>query len=405
MPTFKIILYKSKTLFDGTHPVMLQVINKRRIFKISLGYKCSRTEWDEAKNRFKSKYQGYKKKNSILLNVEQKADDIIDTIEKQGKDLTPALFKQLFNNEQKDVSVFEFFKERIQELDERDKVGNKRVYTDTKNAVKNFWKGNKTLMFSDVDYQFLQKFETYLHQRGCSGGGISIYMRTLRALINEAIKRGIMDKDFYPFHSPLNRNGYSIAHLKSKASPKALSLADMDKFKNFSTEKYPELKEAHLFFLFSYYARGMNFKDMVSLKQADIYNDRINYTRRKTGRFMSIKLSEKLQTIINEFLTPDQEYVFPILSDFHQTEKQKENRIKKALKKLNQQLKQIGELCEIKVPITSYVARHTFATTLKSKKADISLISESMGHVDVATTKAYLKRFENSEIDELDELL
>ena len=95
-------------------------------------------------------------------------------------------------------------------------------------------------------------------------------MRTLRAAINEGIRRDYMDKDFYPFSTAQNRNGYSISHLKSKASPRALSTEDMEKIKNFPSDENPHLKQSFHFFLFSYYLRGINFKDLALLKWTDI---------------------------------------------------------------------------------------------------------------------------------------
>ncbi len=119
-----------------------------------------------------------------------------------------------------------------------------------------------------------------------------------------------------------------------------------------------------------------------------------------------MRISESLDQILNLFkASKTNEYVFPILSDFHQIVTQKKNRIKKCLKQYNKCLKQIGHLCEIEAHITSYVARHTYATTLKRKNANIALISEAMGHSDINTTKAYLMKVENEALDSLDELL
>jgi integrase len=170
-------------------------------------------------------------------------------------------------------------------------------------------------------------------------------------------------------------------------------------------QDHPELNQSHRLFLFSYYARGMNFKDMAMLKWKDIYNGRINYTREKTGKFFTMRVSENLQAIISEFKDEKSEFVFPILNDLHQSPEQIKNRVKKQLKKFNNDLKEIADILGIDAKITSYVARHTFATTLKKNNASISKISEALGHADVNVTNAYLKRFEDDELDELDILL
>lgn len=406
MATFKILQYKQKVLKDGTHPIVLQVVHKSKPFKISLGFSCTLNQWDYDKGRFKKSLTGHTRKNRLLRDTESKADEILDKIQQLKKPFTPELFRQLFTGTNSNISVFDFFNQRIADLAKKGKAGNKNIYTDTRNAVKRFWKSKKTLMFPDIDYKFLTKFETFLFETGCSGGGVSFYMRTLRATINEAIRQGYLDKDLYPFATSQNKNGYSLSHLKSKASPRALSIADMEKFKSFPSKEYPHLEDSYQLFLFSYFARGMNFKDMALLKWTDLYNDRISYTREKTGRFMSIRISENIQSILDYFKDQQEvDYVFPILSDFHQTEEQVKNRVKKCLKKLNKDLKEIASLCGIEVVITSYVARHTWATTLKYKNADIGLISEGLGHNHIETTKHYLKKFEDAQLDGLDELL
>lgn len=405
MPTTKIVLYKQKTLADGTHPIMLQLTNNRKSFRISLGYKCTNEEWDFEKGKFKRTFYGYKNKNRVLKQMETKAEDVLDKIKLSGKPFTPQSFREEFTGVNKSITVFEFFEELFDDFDKKGKAGNKIVYKDTRNALKRFWKSNKTLMFADIDYKFLKKWEAFLIDGGCSGGGAAVYMRTLRATINEAIRRGYIEKEFYPFSTVQNKNGYSINHLKSKASPRALSIEDMDKLKNFPTENYPQLKQSLNYFLFSYFARGMNFKDMAMLKWSNIYNGRINYTREKTNKFLTIKISDNMQHILNKYPKEENNYIFPILSDFHKTPEQIKNRVKKCLKKYNVDLKEMASINGIQSKITSYVARHTFATTLKYKNTNIALISESLGHNNIATTSAYLKKFDNTELDNLEELL
>lgn len=405
MATAKIVLYKSKKLKDGAHPIVLQVVENSKPYKISLGYSAFPDEWDAHKGRYKKNRGGFKLKNEILREKEQLAEKILDTINLQNKPFTPTFFKSLFIGEKKTATVFEFFDRLIEDFKAKGKIGNRNTYRDCKNALARFTKRNKSLRFSDIDYQFLKRFETHLFGRGCSGGGISVYMRTLRAAINEAIRQGMMDRELYPFNSNFNKNGYSIAHLKSKASPRALSIEDMDKFKNFPAHEHPELKLSHKLFLFSYYARGMNFKDMALLKWKNIYNGRINYTREKTGKFITLRVSDSLQAILDEFKSTESEYVFPLLNQFHQSPEQIKNRVKKRLKKFNADLKAIGKISGIDAKITSYVARHTFASTLKKNNAAISKISEALGHSDIKVTETYLKRFEDQELDKLDELL
>jgi site-specific recombinase XerD len=116
-------------------------------------------------------------------------------------------------------------------------------------------------------------------------------------------------------------------------------------------------------------------------------------------------VSQALADILDAFDCTDSPYLFPILSDRHATEKQQWDRIQKCLRKYNKDLKEVATAMGIQVPLTSYVARHTFATTLKRKGVDLAVISESMGHESVNTTRAYLKRFGSEVLDAADLLL
>lgn len=405
MATIKTILYKGKTAKNGMHPVILQIIHNRKTSRISLGYKALPQQWDDKGCKFKRNVENYQIKNRVLRQHEIKAERIIDDIALSGKAFTPKLFKDEFKSDNKTKSVFDTLTEIIVDLQTQGKINTANTYVSLENKLKKFNKGKTALMFPDIDYRYLKKFETYLAANGNNGGGQNYYFRTLRSVFNKAITLGYTEEKYYPFTTQRNKNGFSINRLKSSARPRALSLSDMEKLKGFDTVKNPHLEQSFFYFLFSYYARGMNFHDMAYLSPKQIFNGRLNYTRKKTGGQFTIPVSDNLAEILDHFQKEESLYVFPVLSDFHKTEQQKKDRIKKCLKKYNKDLKEIGTILKLEIELTSYVARHTYATTLKRKDVSLAKISEAMGHSDVLTTKAYLEQFENSEIDALDNLL
>lgn len=383
---------------------MLRVIYNRKPKYFGINIQCSPDQWEKSACRLNKHFKGHKERNRILHFLEEKALRIIDGFIKEDKPFTFNGFEKEFIHQSSSKLVFEFFEELMDRLNKTGKAGNHRAYKMTRNALKKFYSGID-LDFSDIDYVFLKKFESHLFQQGCTDGGVSFYMRTLRAAINEAIRCDYAAQESYPFSTQFNRNGYSISHLKSQAKPRPLSLIDMDKVKNFSFEKYPHLSKSVRYFLFSYYARGMNFIDMAKLKWSDIYNGRIEYLRAKTGKKLSIKISEPLEKILSCFKGGNDIYVFPVLTDFHKTAQQIKDRVRKCLKYYNKDLKQIASVLDIDIVLTSYVARHSYATTLKKKGIEIAVISEAMGHADVATTQAYLEKFSSDIVDNADLVL
>ena len=175
------------------------------------------------------------------------------------------------------------------------------------------------------------------------------------------------------------------------------------------TEDY-DLHEAQSYFIFSYLGQGINFYDMAKIKWSGIINDRVYYTRSKTSHIFNFGLNAVSKEIIEYFrpitFNTSDDYIFPILNkDVHQSSQQIKDRTKKVLKKINRLLKDIGEKAGIEMPLTTYVARHTYADTLRQSGTDIQIISQAMGHQDLATTRIYLRSFANEDIDKANENL
>ncbi|MGC4041204.1 MAG: site-specific integrase [Flavobacterium sp.] len=280
------------------------------------------------------------------------------------------------------------------------RTGNARAYLDTKNSFFKFCK-NQHLLFKEINVELLDKYETYLRVNNNSDGGIGVRMRAIRALFNDAVKKGIVNEKYYPFKI------YKVSKLKGRGFKKALTREEVKKIEDLDENLYPHLTEAKHLFVFSYYTRGMNFYDIMKLRWENVIDDKIIYIRSKTkGRFI-IKILPPVQEILDYYkdINPSTRFIFPILLKEGLTPTQIENRKAKKLKKFNGDLKKIAEALKIEKTITSYVARHSMATNLKQKNVSTDIISQSMGHQNLATTSAYLKDFEDNVIDDANEML
>ncbi len=176
---------------------------------------------------------------------------------------------------------------------------------------------------------------------------------------------------------------------------------------NFDESKHPELALSKRLFVFSYYARGMNFYDMMKLMWSNIEDNRITYKRSKTKHHFSIEILEPARQILNSYQEKmsETQYVFPLLLSANMSPIQIENRKAKTLKKYNRDLKEIGRILGIQKPITSYVARHSYATNLRQVGVSPDIISQSMGHKNVGITMAYLRELDSETIDEANKKL
>ena len=174
----------------------------------------------------------------------------------------------------------------------------------------------------------------------------------------------------------------------------------------FTKEVHPIGKRQYIqlskdIFIFSYLCGGINFTDIANLTKANIIEGtRLHYIRQKTGKLIKIGLSEEAMKIIERYATESKGYLFPILNaNLHKTPLQKQNRIHKILGKVNTNLKLIAAQLGVEGNLTTYVARHSFASVLKKSGVNIALISEALGHSDIATTQIYLDSFDNEQID------
>lgn len=407
---YKILLYKHKTYSDGTHPIMLQMMINGTANRIGLGFRGTPEQWDASKGRFSRSRRNYQRLNYKLNELEQQADDIRVEMLAEDIPLTFEAFKARWEAEKKGErgNVFTVFQEIIDDLIKKDRLGNARVYQEAYDILRKYHK-SQILSFATLNATFLEALDNHLRAGGRTDGGISIVMRTIRAAFNAAIKKGLVSAKYYPFDSRQYK-GYKIRNLKSMYRPKYLTAEDMNKIKGFPANEYPDLKESWLMFLFSYYGRGINFADMARMRWSNIYGDRVTYIRQKTKSRRKettpcgFPVNDNINNLLDYFRGRG-EYVFPILNDFHQTEQQKQDRIKKRRRKYNADLKAISEILGIEIPLTSYTARHSYAMALRNNGIAIDKISQLMNHAGVEVTKAYLDKFPNEELDETDELL
>ncbi|WP_179009605.1 site-specific integrase [Winogradskyella forsetii] len=395
MASIKIIL-RNKPNKEGLYPVVLKIIKERKVKVITLGISCLKKDWDKGNSNFKKSQKNYLQRNRALLKKKEEALKIIDDFILDGIDFTLNQFEIKFRGKKSSkTTVFEFWKEKISDLNKAGRTGNARAYRDVYNSFFKFHK-NKNLVFREITPTLLDKYETHLRSNNNTDGGIGVKMRELRALFNDAIKKGVVDEKYYPFKI------YKVSKLKGKGIKKALSRKEMKLMEALDTDKYPHLIDAKNYMLFSYYMGGMNFVDMMKLKWDNIQGDRIFYIRSKTkGRF-SVKMLKPVKQIIAYYKAQNRttKYVFPILLKDNLTPIQIENRKHKTISRFNKQLKEIAKIQGVEKNVTSYVIRHSFATNLKFAGISTDLIGESMGHHDVSVTKAYLKEFDDDIIDD-----
>ena len=166
-------------------------------------------------------------------------------------------------------------------------------------------------------------------------------------------------------------------------------------------EVTPDLRHAQNLFILMFLLRGLPFVDLAYLRKSDLRDNVITYRRRKTGRSLSVTLAPEAMVLLRRYMDRNESspYLFPILSSDEGTE-EAYREYQLALRSFNQKLMLLGKLMGMEGKLSSYTARHTWATTAYHCEIHPGIISEAMGHSSITVTETYLKPFHNKKIDE-----
>jgi site-specific recombinase XerD len=389
MASIKVFLAINKQLKSGEYPIWIRIIIDRKVRYSSIGLSTKLEWWDEKKCIPNKKNPNRLELDTLLSKKIADAKKAIMDAEIDRKDYTAEEIMEITKKPKNATTVLRFYDEIIDRLKRANKIGNAAAYRDSKNALIKFTQG-KDLSFVKIDTTFLNKFEEFLLGKNVSENSISVYFRTLRSLFNKAIQEKLIKIEKYPF------NVYKISKLSVKTKKRAISMESIQKISNLDFEIDSLDWHSKNYFLFSFYTMGTNIED-----------GRLKYKRMKTGNEYNIKLLAPALEILDYYLKHQKSnYIFPMLNNtIHISPTQIHNRVKKVTKQINASLKSIGVLCEIEIKLTTYVARHSFATVLKRNGVSTSIISEAMKHDTEKTTQIYLDSFENSVIDDANETL
>ncbi|MDO6605678.1 site-specific integrase [Arenibacter palladensis] len=401
MITLKIVL-KKKLLSDGTYPVCLRVTKERQCRHYKTPFNAKLDEWIDSTGSFNKRNPNHVQFNRLLVKFKERAYKIITDLEIENPDYSIQEFDSRYRVTFNPVSndVFAFFDEIIQEMTFAGRIGNAKSYKDAKTSVQIFHKMKK-LNFREVNPAFLSKYDAFLRSRGGTDGGVGVKMRAIRALFNKAIARGVIKENLYPFKT------YKISRLRGKGFKRALDYEEIIRIINLDLSDHPHLINTRNYFVFSFYTRGMNFADMMCLEWKDVEANVIYYTRAKTKGNFSIAIMPPVQKILDYYREHGygNKYVFPLLFREDYTPTQLADRKHKMLGIYNIELKEVAKLCNITKNVSSYVARHSFANCLKQKGVATDVISESLGHQNLAVTQAYLKELDTEIVDKALEVL
>ena len=392
----RIILDKRRPKKDNLYPVKIRITFQRIQKYYSVGIDLSEIDFDRIiNNSIKKELRSSKEK---LMMFQSKVQKTIDSIEDFSFiEFENRLVKKKSGTDEK--NLFNYFDNVIDELNSEGRIGSANAYKGALNSLKSH---KPNLTFHKINVAFLKDYETKMKSKGRSISTIGIYLRQLRAIINKAIEEGNLDAKYYPF----GKNRYLI-----KAPRNIKKALTIDQIKSIIDYEVKEGSTQHFvrdIWLFSYLCNGMNIKDIINLKFKNIQKDSIQYDRSKTSLTIQnpkpivIALLPQSKGIIDRWgvkSESENDYVFPVLKK-GLSNLQKQKYKDQFIKTINKYMKLIGQDIGYDKPLTTYAARHSFATVLKRSGTPMEFISESLGHKSLQTTEAYLDSFEDQATEE-----
>lgn len=423
MATLKLLLdkrYKSKRLkkYEINYPLILRVFNKRVFKNVQLGYRLRLNQWDDESKSIRRNYPNSGRANARISRKLTIAREILaDESQNIKKMDVHQIIKKIESAINKEFSekinpspliyirttLLAFGNKIIERMKKAGRFGNAESIRQGINSLLLFH-GNNKLLIAEITETFLLDYEAYCQSKGIKTNSYGAYLRAVRTIYNLAIKDKTTEikQENYPF----GRGGYSIKSEKSKK--RAVKPEIIQKLRQLTYKENSPLWHHRNYFLFMYNMRGMNFIDLSFLRIRNIIDGRLIYKRIKTKRAeqakeFNIKLTDEAINIINYYTRNKSlnELIFPILGDNNATNSEKSYKIyEQQLRNHNRRLGTISKDMELDIKLTTYVARHTFATTGLHRGISKAQIGDMLGHTNYYTTEAYFGDFDKEVLDE-----
>ena len=391
------VKFRPSTVADHEGTIYYQIIHERKVRQLLSDYKVFPSEWDESRSMVTTTNKSERK--AFILSIRERIRWDVERLVKidrkldaNGLSYTADDVIDEFYRYTKEYSLFNFMESNIARLKQNGKIRTSETYKSTLNSFKKFRK-DEDIMLDSLTSEVMEAYEAWHKGRGVAPNTISFYTRILRAAYNRAVEDDIIE----------NRNPFRKVYTGvDKTVKRALPLPVIKKIKALDLTLTPSLDYARDIFLMSFYLRGMSFIDMAFLKKTDLKNGYITYRRRKTGQQLTIEWTKEMQMILDKYPENASDYLLPIIRNSGTNER---CTYRNMGYNINHNLKAIAAMVDITIPLTLYVARHSWASAAKAKGVPLSVISEGMGHDSEATTQIYLASLDTSVVDRANDII
>ena len=387
------IKFRESTVDGKEGTLYYQVIHNRVVRQIGTDYHLRSEEWQEDEgNIVLGKGNTNERKDYLHELAERIRSDrlrfarIVGELDNNGIGYTADDVVAKYNELTSRQSVKVYIECIIRQQKAQGRLRTSETYTATIKSFMSFRKG-KDISWNCVSAALVKSYELWLKAKGVSQNTVSFYMRILRAVYNRAVNEGLAT-DLHPFGQ--------VYTGVAKTAKRGISTADIAKILHLDLSASPSRAFARDIFMFSFYTRGMSLIDIAKLKTDNIKNGVLTYQRSKTGQRISVKWRKEMQTIVDRYHQQGSDRLLPIVTQETDIRKQYDS----ALHNINYNLKKIGEAIGLSIPLTMYVARHSWASAASQSNIPLHVISQCLGHDSEHTTQIYLSSIDVNQMDE-----
>ena len=415
MATAKIYFDVRRALKSGLYPVRIRVIHELKAKFYPTEYSMSRSEFDKIMSGvYLDKEQKNTKAKLDALNT--KASKIIEKMEFFSFN---AFEKKFYNTGDKSDLLY-LLSEKANKFQLDERFGSANLYNQAAALLESYLSSkdktgetikskNKTdeaikLPIKSLTPDFLKDLQKWALKKqndreAYSVTTLGMYLVRVKAVINESD----ISKESNPF-GKTDAGKYQIP--KSNNAKRPLSQSEIMALYNYESENKTEIFARDMF-MFSYLANGMNIVDILKLRWSDIKGNEFSFIRQKTSakqpdKRITVLIDEDIQAIIDRHSTRklnNNGYLFDCLSGNLDavTEFKK---VRAIIGTINPTLKRIAKKIGINEDISTYYARHSYATILRDSDVPLSYISQQLGHADLKTTQTYLDKYKTEKVEE-----
>lgn len=391
------VKFRPSTVADHEGTIYYQILHERKPRQLLSEYHVFQSEWDESRAMVVTTQN--RERKAFILSIRERIrwdverlTKIVRKLDGNGLQYTADDVIDEFNRYAQEYSLFNFMESIIIKLKQNGKVRTSETYTSALNSFKKFRK-DEDIMLDCLNSEVMEAYEAWHQSRGVAPNTISFYTRILRAVYNRAVEEDIVE----------NKNPFRHVYTGvDKTIKRALPLPIIKKIKALDLSLTPALDYARDMFMMSFMLRGMSFIDMAFLRKTDLQNGYVTYRRRKTGQKLVIEWTNEMQLILDKYPENASDYLLPVIRNPGTNERCTYHNMGY---NINHSLKAVAKVVGVSIPLTLYVARHSWASIAKSKGIPLSVISEGMGHDNEATTQIYLASLDTSAVDKANSLI